>query len=307
MKEIYPGQVFQNGSVIALGNFDGVHIGHKKLIDEIIYLSKKNGYPSIVYTFREHPHNIIKGEYVTKCITENSEKFDILSEMGVDYIYFEEFERIRNDSPERFVDEVLIGLFGVSHVVCGFNFTFGAGGKGRADTLRELLARRNIRLTVIDPIVCGGILVSSSYIRGLIEGGNMEAASLFLGREFFINFPVIYGRQLGRTLGIPTINQEFPPCHIIPARGVYACSCYLDGEPYICLTNVGCKPTVSDQTRFTSETHILNFEGDLYGKRIRVNFFKKIRDEIKFPSLAVLQSEIQKDIQTTISYFNLNY
>ncbi len=174
-------------------------------------------------------------------------------------------------------------------------------------TLKELLGSRNIKLTVIEPIVCGDILVSSSYIRKLIESGNMEAASLFLGREFFINFPVIHGRQLGRKLGIPTINQEFPPGHIVPARGVYACSCYIDKEPYICLTNVGCKPTVTDETKITCETHILNFSGDLYGRRIRVNFFKRIRDEKKFPSIEILKSEIQKDIATTISYFNLNY
>lgn len=299
--------LFEKGTAVALGNFDGLHTGHKKLIDEICFVSKKFDIPSVVFTFDKHPHNILKHTKTVKCITTNGEKIKLLEDMGVDYTYFEDFEAVMDYSPERFVDEIIVKKFNASYVVCGFNYSFGAGGRGDTAVLSELLKARGIKLTVINPIIIGDTLVSSTYIRGLIEDGNMEAASLFLGREFFIDFPVREGRKLGRTMNIPTINQHFPENHIIPARGVYACRCFVDGDSYIGVSNVGVKPTVTNENTELCETHILDFCGDLYGRKIRVDFFKKLRDEKKFDSVEILKSEIKKDIEAARSYFNINY
>lgn len=293
-------------TALALGNFDGLHIGHMKLIDEILFLSRRHRLKSVVWTFNEHPENIISDSYVTKSITTVEEKIELLSGKNVDEMYIEDFSRVRDLTPDEFVDKILIEQFNVKYVVCGFNFRFGKGNSGDAEYLRERLASRNVQTTIISPIVYDDKVVSSTYIRSLIENGDMELVSRLMRREFYINFPVVQGRHLGREIGVPTINQEFPPDHIIPKKGVYACAVYINGEPYIAVSNVGTKPTVNGD-HISCETHILDFCGNLYGKNIKVCFFKRLRDEKKYSSLDELKAVIKNDIDTTRNYFNLKF
>lgn len=294
------------GTALAIGNFDGLHIGHMKLIDEIMFLSRRHGLKSLVWTFNEHPENIISSSYVTKSITTVDEKIELLSEKNVDLMYIEDFRAVRNKTPDEFIEDILLGMFNVKCVVCGFNFRFGKGNGGDAYYLKERLAEHGVSVRIISPIIYDDKIVSSTYIRSLIEKGDMELVSRLMRREFYINFPVVQGRHLGREIGVPTINQEFPPDHIIPMKGVYACAVYINGEPYIAVANVGTKPTVEGD-HISCETHILDFCGDLYGKNIKVCFFKRLRDEKKFSSLDELKSVIKNDIEETREYFNLKF
>lgn len=296
----------KNGTALAIGNFDGLHMGHMKLIDEILFLSRRYNLQSVVWTFNEHPENIISGSYVTKSITAINEKIELLSEKNVDGMYIEDFNTVRDYSPDEFIEKILVEKFNVKYVVCGFNFRFGKGNSGDAEYLAKRLADYSVQTRVISPIIYDDKVVSSTYIRSLIEKGDMELTSRLLGRQFYINFPVVQGRHLGREIGVPTINQEFPPDHIIPEKGVYACAVYINGEPYIAVANVGTKPTVNGD-HISCETHILDFCGDLYGKNIKVYFFKKLRDEKKFSSINELKSVILGDIEKTRNYFNLRF
>lgn len=293
-------------TALAIGNFDGLHIGHMKLIDEILFLSKRYGLKSLVWTFNEHPENIMAGKYVTKSITTLDEKIELLSEKNVDEMYIEDFNAVRDLTPDEFVDEILVKNFNVKYVVCGFNFRFGRKNSGDAEYLKNRLAMHGVQTRIISGIKYDETVVSSTYIRSLIEEGDMELVSRLMKRQFYINFPVVQGRHLGREIGVPTINQEFPPDHIIPKKGVYACAVYINGEPYIAVANVGTKPTVAGD-HISCETHILDFCGDLYGKNIKVCFFKRLRDEKKYSSLEELKTVIGNDIKNTRDYFNLRF
>jgi len=290
-------------TVIAIGNFDGVHIGHKKLFETIKSHSQKYGCRSLAWSFRTHPENILNDTIRIKSITTLDEKTELLEGMGLDYAYYADFEKVRYFTPEYFVDKILIEQFRATHVVCGFNFTFGAQGIGNAQELSRLLAAKGIGTTVIPPIICGEVLVSSTFIRYLVESGDMEQTRECLGRNFFITFPVVGGQKLGRTISSPTINQNFPIDHIIPKNGVYIVRAEFDGKVYNAIANVGCRPTVSDSGVVNCETHILDFSGDLVGKEIRVSFLKRLRDEIKFSSVEELADRIKKDIKEARDYF----
>ncbi len=294
-------------TALAIGNFDGLHMGHMKLIDEILFLSRRYNLKSLVWTFDEHPENIISESYVTKSITTTAEKVELLSQKNVDEMYIEDFRLVRDYTPDEFIDKILLAQFNVKYVVCGFNFRFGKGNAGDAQYLKQRLGEKGVIVRVISPIIYDDKVISSTYIRSLIEAGDVEMASRLMRREFYINFPVVQGRHLGREIGVPTINQEFPPDHIIPKKGVYACAVYINGEPYIGVSNVGTKPTVDDGSHISCETHILDFCGNLYGKNIKVCFYKRLRDEKKFSSLDELKEVIRGDIDKTREYFNLKF
>jgi len=290
-------------TVIAIGNFDGAHIGHTKLFDSIKAYSKQMGCRCIVWSFETHPENILNDTVKVKSITTLEEKTEILESMGIDCAYYADFNKVRHLSPESFVEEILIKKFNAKHVVCGFNFTFAAGGLGNADILTRLLEEKGISTSVIPPIICGEVVVSSTFIRYLIESGDMEQTRAFLGRHFFITFPVVTGNRLGRCIGAPTINQNFPPEHIIPKKGVYAVKVAFDGKVYNGVSNVGTRPTVSSEDLVNCETHILDFSGELVGKEIRVLFVKRLRDEQKFSSVDELRDKIESDIKEARAYF----
>ena len=283
-------------TAVVLGNFDGLHIGHMMLINALAeYKNKNPDILSCIWTFSEHTLNILKGNFILEYITTNDEKAEILKNHNVDLLIFQDFNYVRHMTYQEFTQKVLIDYLNAEYVICGYNFRFGKNGDGNAEKLQEILSRENIKTDVISPVVCDGQVVSSSFIRTLIKIGDMERVKNFLGRPFSINFPVVYGKQIGRKIGVPTINQMFPNGHIIPACGVYACTCEVMGNTYDALTNIGVRPTVNGDC-LNSETHIINFNGDLYNRNIKVNFHKKLRDEIKFGSLDELKAQIQKDL-----------
>ena len=290
-------------TAVALGNFDGFHIGHMILIDKIKEYAQSDPQDraSCVWTFPEHSLNILNSDYTLPYITTKEEKTEILNQKNIDYLIFQDFNFVRYFSPDEFINRVVAGYLNAGLVVCGYNYRFGRGGEGNVEYLRENLAKKNIGTIIIPPVICEGQAVSSSFVRTLIKIGDMQRVRKFLGRPFSINFPVVYGKQIGRKIGIPTINQLFPDGHIIPAFGIYACTCEVGGEFYRAVTNIGVRPTVNGDF-LNSETHLIDFDGDLYGRNIKVNFYMKFRDEIKFGSLDDLKAQIQKDIEFVKAY-----
>lgn len=287
---------------VALGNFDGVHVGHAALITRAVEIAKARGIASAVWTFADGA-DALPNKPAANAITTTEEKLMLIAALGVDYAILESFERVRGYSPERFVKELLIGKCGAVCAVCGFNFRFGAGGLGTGDTLAELM--RPYDCIVVPPVYADGIPVSSTGARLLIEAGDMEGAARLLGRPFSIDFPVVHGKKLGRTIGIPTINQQFPDGHVIPRSGIYACNVEIGAERFPGVANVGIRPTIAEDSHTVNcETHIIHYTGWLYGENIKVSFFKRLRDEIKFDSIDALRAQIERDIAGTLDYFS---
>lgn len=290
---------------IALGCFDGVHIGHADIIRHTVEFAKQNGIKSAVWTFDNRPVGTLSRVKNAPCITTTDEKLSQIRLLGVDYAILADFNTVRSLSPETFVNDVLCGECACVYTVCGFNFRFGAEAKGDGETLLSLMRQNGGDGKIVSPVMCGTRVVSSTYIRECIVKGDMELAARLLGRGFSIDFPVVHGHQLGRKIGIPTINQDFPKDHIIPKSGIYACLCDVDGSSYLGVANIGCRPTVSDGSlKINCETHIINYSGFLYDKRIRVVFYHRLRDEKKFASLDELRSAINGDIEAAKEYFS---
>ena len=286
---------------IALGNFDGVHIGHQRLLHAAAEAAKGiRGCSAAVWTFS----SLVKSDASVPALTTQEEKRLRFAQAGMDYAIFEEFAHVRHISAEEFAADYLPRRMHAAAVVCGFNFHFGQNGRGDTALLGEILASRRIPLTVIPPVCTDGIAVSSTRIRAAIASGDMEKAQQMLGRPFSVALPVLHGNALGRTIGIPTINQDFPLGHILPARGIYACLCTIDGRKYPAVANIGSRPSVPGDGHINCETHIIGYSGDLYGRIVRVEFCRRLRDEQRFPSLDELQSAIRGDIAAAREYFS---
>jgi riboflavin kinase/FMN adenylyltransferase len=209
-----------------------------------------------------------------------------------------DFAAVRSLSPSDFVREILIGRCGARVAVCGFNYRYGAKAAGDVESLAASMTQAGGEVFVLPATTTAeGEVISSTRIRQLLEAGEVGLAGEMLGRPYRLCAPVVHGQGLGHTLGLPTINQRFPTGAVIPARGVYATRCFLDGVGYVAITNVGVRPTVGG-TELLAESHLLDFAGDLYGREIACDFLGKIRDERAFDSLKALVAQIQQDIHT---------
>lgn len=285
----------QNNTSVALGQFDGLHIGHKA----VILAAKKEGLQTAVLTFKRG--TLKKGD--DRFLTTDAQRESIFAEYGVELLCEPDFSEIRGLTAEEFVDDILVDKLGAKHVVCGFNYHFGCGASGNAEILKKLCAERNIQCTVIPAVEINGRSVSSSSIRGYLDEGDAESAAKMLGRPFSYDFEVIGGRRLGRTLGTPTINQMFPEGFICPKYGVYAAVAEVGGKKYCAVTNIGVKPTVGSDKPL-SETWICDYNGDLYGQHIKVSLSKYLRPEQKFPSIEALREAILADGEKSRNLFN---
>lgn len=286
---------FKHDTYIALGSFDGLHLGHSKLVNKAIELAKKNNGKSMVYTFKNHPLSIINKELVPKLLMDIDQKRKVLSSMGLDYLTLVEFdENFMKICPEDFIANI-VKKYNAKSIVVGFNYRFGYKNLGDVDLLEELSNKYKFKLYVIKPVKFKKELVSSSHIRHIIsDSGNMEKATLMLTRPYSIYGRVIQGKQLGRVLGFPTVNLDYNKEYLIPRGGVYFTVVEYCGIYYKGVTNVGYNPTVEDG-KLSIETHILDFNKDVYGEDLRVHFIHRIRDEKRFKSLDELASRINED------------
>lgn len=290
--------------VIALGFFDGVHLGHGALLRQARKLADKTGALACAVTFDHHPRDLIQGK-PTPLINTHQERAAIMKRYyGIDQVLVLPFDQSMMHMPWReFATHILSQQMGAIHVVAGHDYHFGYKGEGNVDRLREICGEMGIGCTIIPPVQIDGITVSSTYIRGLITQGDMARACEFLGHPHLMTGPVVHGKQLGRTLGIPTANLILPPNVLVPAFGVYATRVHVAGETHLAVTNVGVRPTVDDSDQVTVEPWILDFEGDLYGQPMEVEFYTRIRGERKFDSLTHLQQEIFRNASETRAFF----
>lgn len=285
---------FNKDVYVALGSFDGLHKGHLTLIDKVVELSKNNDGLSMVYTFRNHPLEVIDESKAPKIIMDNEEKLEVLSKKGIDVACFIEFnKRFMTIEPEAFIKEI-IDKFNVKGIIVGFNYKFGFKNKGDITLLEKLSEKLGFELYVMNALEENGKVISSTLIRELIRGGLINEANKLLTRFYSIKGKVIHGKQLGRTIGFPTANLNITENTVLPAMGVYYTNVEIDGKIYKGITNVGNNPTVNGNN-ITVETNILDFFDDIYDKEIRVYFIEKIRNQEKFDSLEVLKGQLEND------------
>ena len=287
--------------VIALGFFDGVHLGHGALLRRAAEEAKKRGCESAVFTFDRPPKEVITG-IPCPLINSPEDRAELVRRLyGIDEMIMVPFDDEMRTTPwDRFVTDILVERYGAVHLVAGHDHHFGHRNQGSPELLKEKCAELGLGCDIIPAVTLDGVTVSSTHIRKLLEEGDVETARAFLGHPHVLTQTVGHGRQLGRTIGIPTANLVAPPHVLLPKRGVYAAKITLpDGRAFGGVTNVGVRPTVNNGQDVTVEPWILDFDGDLYGQAIRVEFFRRLRDERKFESLDALRSQIETDAVKT--------
>lgn len=277
---------------IALGNFDGIHLGHTAVLDSAVQAARELDMTPAVLLLEPLPAYVIDGREAPELITQ-ADKENLFADMGVEVVRTD-FRKIKDYSPQEFFVKILAGELNAGMLCCGFNYRFGKNGEGDSNLLGWLCEITGIGLNVIPAVSVGGEAVSSTRIRAAIECGDIELANSMLGREFGYTLTVVHGDHLGRELGCPTLNQLFPDGFIVPKYGVYSSRTCVDGVWYRSVTNIGIRPSFeNDEQR--SETHIIGYCGDLYGREIEVRLLSYKRGEMKFNSLDELKAQLEKD------------
>lgn len=281
-------------SVVALGMFDGVHIGHRRLLEEASALARREGLTLIVHTFYNHPLSVL--QKAPKLLSSPEEKIELLYALGADRVVADTFTpELAATMPESFV-RGLFERFDMAYAVAGFNYTFGSGGKGDARLLKALGAKLGFESLEIPPFLEGLAPVSSSRIRTLLSCGAVREANAMLGRAYALKGTVVRNRRIGSSIGFPTANLGGIENMALPSAGVYATRALVNGTLYGAVTSVGKNPTVEGKET-TVETHILDFKGDIYEKPLTVFFVELLREEMRFKSLDGLAAQIARDAQ----------
>ena len=291
--------------VIALGFFDGVHLGHGALLRRVTEMAGRLDATAAAFTFDRHPAGAITGQNVPLLSAVEDRIWLMRRWYGIQEVIVASFDAMQRMDWYDFVARYLVEELGVVHVVAGHDFHFGYMGKGNPERLKATCAQLGVGCDIVEKVTRDGITISSTYIRTLIAQGEMERANQFLGHPHILTDRVSHGKRIGSSaLGFPTVNLRVPPGVIVPAHGVYATRVWFDGQCRPAVTNVGVRPTVSDNDRrVTVEGFILDFDGDLYGHQVRMEFYKYLRPERKFASLEELSREIARNAQQTREYF----
>lgn len=291
--------------VIALGFFDGVHNGHGQLMKAVTAAANRTGAVASAFTFDRSPTAVITGQPVPLISSVEDRIWLMRHYYGIQEVVVASFDAMQRMDWEDFITQYLIRDLGVVHIVAGHDFHFGYMGKGNPQRLKEKCAQLGIGCDIIGTVTQDGITISSTYIRTLIAQGEMERANQFLGHPHTMTNRVAHGKHIGSSaLGFPTVNLSIPDQVIVPAFGVYATKVHFNGHSFMAVTNVGVRPTIQDNDgRVTVEGFILDFSGDLYGQEVRMEFYKRLRGEQKFPSLQALAQEIGRNAQQTQEYF----
>lgn len=283
----------------AIGNFDGVHIGHRALL--ALAAEKRNGITkSAVFTFSEPTSRKLGG---VSLLTAPEERYDYFRALGIDLLLLADFDAIRSLDADRFAKEILYDLCRVRHAVCGFNFRYGKKAAGNAETLKDSFSALGCAVTVLPPYQLQEMTVSSSAIREALAKGDIPLANAMLGRPYALTAEVIHGKKLGRTLGFPTANQSFPTDRAVPKFGVYAVRVLAEGQWHEGVANVGVRPTVEQTDVCNCETYLFDYKGDLYGKLAKTEFCAFLRAETVFPNVESLTYAVKKDIAEAKRYF----
>lgn len=288
--------------VVTLGNFDGVHLGHQRIFRRVKEEASKIHGEGVVITFEPHPLKVLAPERFLPLLAPFRKKMMLIEESGINTVLCIEFSLAFSEtSPAEFIKNILVGRIEVKKVIIGYNYRFGKGQRGDARTLKEAGEIFGFEVEIVEPLTVGQTIVSSSKIKTLIQGGEVEEASKLLGRDYPIIGKVVEGAKRGQTLGFPTANLEISD-ELYPKAGVYAVEVLWHQQRFNGLANIGSNPTFSVQTgrreeRFSLEVHILNFNQELYGKEIEIRFKRRLRDEVRFESPSLLIEQIKRDIQ----------
>ncbi|WP_291632610.1 bifunctional riboflavin kinase/FAD synthetase [Clostridium sp.] len=279
---------------IALGSFDGLHLGHMSLINKTVELAKNNSAKSMICTFENHPLSIINQEICPKLIMDNDTKIDLLENTGIDIVNLVSFDKeFMKLTPEEFIKN-MVNFYNAEGIVVGFNYRFGYKNLGDVEMLQKYSSILGYKLYVCEAITTNHEIVSSSKIRHLIAEGNITKANELLGRPHTTIGKVIKGKQLGRSIGFPTVNLNYNKKYIIPKGGVYYTVVEYDNHTYKAITNIGYNPTVQGG-KLSVETHILNFDKQIYDEVVKIYFINRIRDEVKFDTIDELKKQLLKD------------
>lgn len=285
------------GAVVTVGSFDGVHLGHQAVLHEIGRRAKAAGRVSVLVTFDPHPLEVVNPQAAPPLLTTGPERLEILAQMPLDHVLLLRFDRrLAALSPEEFVRDVLLGRCAVRELVIGHDHGFGRGRSGDVDTLRRLGATHGFEVDVVDPVDVGEQHVSSSRIRRAVAGGDLAGAARMLGRPYRVSGRVGRGEGRGRGLGIPTVNlADLSPRKLLPPDGVYAVRVEWAGGRAGGMMNQGSRPTFTDDGRRTLEAHLFEFDGDLYGEWVRIEWVARLRDVRRFATAEQLQTQLQDD------------
>ncbi|MBI2161320.1 MAG: bifunctional riboflavin kinase/FAD synthetase [Candidatus Rokubacteria bacterium] len=282
-------------SAVALGVFDGIHLGHRAILGTAVAQARRHGLAALACTFEPHPINVLQPGRAPLPLTTLPERLELIAETGIDTTVVITFTpAVAAVEPEAFVRDVLVGTLRARHVVVGFNHRFGRGARGDARLLKALGAELAFHTHVVPPTTVDGVPVSSSEIRAALQAGDLPRAAKLLGRPYAVQGEVVRGVGRGRTLGFPTANVNTGRPLPLPA-GVYACHAFLGSARYRAVTNVGVRPTFGEG-ELSVEAHLLDFSGDLYGSRINLQFLWRLRDEMRFPDAEALRTQIAQDV-----------
>ena len=284
-------------TVLCLGNFDGVHLGHRALLRRAVEI-RQDKHPhavTAVFCFRAPSTDTLSP---TPHLSTLEQKLDLFAECGIEYAILGDFPAMRELTPEEFITNVLQRECRAVATVCGFNYRFGKGGKGTPALLSESIAD----VSIVSEYKELGDTVSSTRIRRLLLDGNARDAATLLSRPYSIASEIVHGKALGQKMGIPTVNQSIPTPMLVPRHGVYITDCEIDGVCYRGITNVGVHPTVDDNAAVNCETHLLDCNADLYGRVCRVSFLEFLRPEEKFASIDALKEQIARDTEAARNY-----
>ncbi|NIO48354.1 MAG: bifunctional riboflavin kinase/FAD synthetase [Candidatus Aminicenantes bacterium] len=292
---------FSSESILAIGNFDGIHLGHQKILQLLEEKAKKHSLPSLVLTFSPHPEKIL-GKKIIKMIQTLEQRVRGIKKFGIDAVLIVPFdEKFSSLTGQDFIQKIVVNILKAKVVIVGENFRFGKNREGDISLLRQSSSRFNFQVYSIPPVVKDGMVVSSSLIRSSLQEGKIEIANDLLGRRYEIEGSVIKGKSRGKALGFPTANIETEN-EIIPP-GVFITTSWIDSKSFPSLTNVGNRPTFHKEETII-ESFIINLNKNLYGEKIRVNFIKKIRNEMRFKTPEDLSQQIKKDLKKAKDYFS---
>jgi riboflavin kinase/FMN adenylyltransferase len=281
--------------VLALGNFDGIHRGHLKIIERVRRGAAEHGGTPMAMTFDPHPSRVVRPDKAPPLLMTKEQRLEAFERAGISAVAVVRFTlELSQWDPEMFVRTVLVEWLRVSDVWVGANFLFGHGRSGNFSTLRTLGQRYGFRADKIDPVRYKEFVVSSTRVRRLVSEGRMDEAGALLGHQFYIDGRVVPGAHRGKALGFPTANLETEN-ELLPPNGVYATMTTIDGIVHPSITNVGVRPTFGDTAKTTIEAYVLGFEGDLYGRQVRLGFVQRLRDERKFDDVDALRAQIEAD------------
>ncbi len=293
---------------LALGNFDGVHRGHQRLIGDLVAKARSNDGIAAAFIFEPHPAMILNPSRAPKLLVTAERKAELLRKMGLDKLIYNTFDlAIAQSSPEEFVQNILVDKLNIEEAFIGFNYSFGHKGRGTPQLLRELGEKHGFRVNIIPPVEIEGQVVSSTIIRKALDAGDMESARELLGYYPMVEGKIIEGEKRGALIGFPTANLGVRADINIPGKGVYAAIAVLDGERHRAAVNIGNKPTFHQEFPVSIEAHLINFERQIYGQDLRLYFLRKIREERKFGNVEELISQIRLDREQAGEIYALAY